>query len=125
MGAQPPKKTSAQERLKQLSDQVVGGLKQLYKEHIKPVEALYKFGEFHSPLLEDSDFDMPPMVLCLAVLGRETSFIRYLLERDFPGQRIGPEPTTDPVCSRDEWESREGDARERCCHGLFQGRSEP
>ena len=24
-----------------------------------------------------------------------------------------------PVCSRDEWESREGDARERCCHGLF------
>jgi len=25
----------------------------------------------------------------------KTSFIRYLLGRDFPGQRIGPEPTTD------------------------------
>ena len=25
----------------------------------------------------------------------KTSFIQYLLERDFPGQRIGPEPTTD------------------------------
>ena len=25
----------------------------------------------------------------------KTSFIRYLLERDFPGIRIGPEPTTD------------------------------
>jgi len=25
----------------------------------------------------------------------KTSFIKYLLERDFPGSRIGPEPTTD------------------------------
>lgn len=25
----------------------------------------------------------------------KTSFIRYLLGQDFPGQRIGPEPTTD------------------------------
>ena len=96
MGVKPPAKTTAQERLKQLSDQVVGGLKQLYKDHIKPVEALYKFGEFHSPMLEDSDFDAPPMVLMLGQYSvGKTSFIRYLLERDFPGQRIGPEPTTD------------------------------
>ncbi|KAG7258064.1 hypothetical protein CRUP_014819 [Coryphaenoides rupestris] len=25
----------------------------------------------------------------------KTTFIRYLLEQDFPGMRIGPEPTTD------------------------------
>lgn len=25
----------------------------------------------------------------------KTSFIRSLLQRDFPGQRVGPEPTTD------------------------------
>jgi hypothetical protein len=25
----------------------------------------------------------------------KTSFIEYLLERPFPGSRIGPEPTTD------------------------------
>jgi EH domain-containing protein 3 len=25
----------------------------------------------------------------------KTSFIRSLLKRDFPGQRVGPEPTTD------------------------------
>ena len=25
----------------------------------------------------------------------KTTFIKYLLERDFPGIRIGPEPTTD------------------------------
>jgi GTPase SAR1 family protein len=29
----------------------------------------------------------------------KTSFIRYLLGRDFPGQRIGPEPTTDRFCA--------------------------
>ena len=28
----------------------------------------------------------------------KTTFIRYLLEQDFPGIRIGPEPTTDRLC---------------------------
>jgi EH domain-containing protein 1 len=88
--------TTAQQQLKVMSDKVVGGLKQLYRTHIRPVEELYKFGEFHSPCLEDSDFDAPPMVLMLGQYSvGKTSFIKYLLERDFPGQRIGPEPTTD------------------------------
>ena len=30
----------------------------------------------------------------------KTSFIRYLLGQDFPGQRIGPEPTTDRFTGR-------------------------
>ncbi len=38
-------------------------------------------------------------VFCVMInthpLHLQTSFIRYLLGRDFPGQRIGPEPTTD------------------------------
>ena len=29
----------------------------------------------------------------------KTTFIRYLLEKDFPGIRIGPEPTTDGLVS--------------------------
>ena len=33
----------------------------------------------------------------------KTSFIRYLLGRDFPGQRIGPEPTTDRFTGRSPW----------------------
>jgi EH domain-containing protein 1 len=95
-GAGLGRKTTAQERLKQLSDKVIQGLKQLYKAHIRPVEELYNFGQFHSPSLEDSDFDAPPMVLMLGQYSvGKTSFIKYLLERDFPGQRIGPEPTTD------------------------------
>ena len=37
----------------------------------------------------------------------KTSFIRYLLGRDFPGQRIGPEPTTDRfVCVMNHPEER-------------------
>jgi GTPase SAR1 family protein len=33
----------------------------------------------------------------------KTSFIRYLLGRDFPGQRIGPEPTTDRFTGKDKF----------------------
>ena len=80
-----------------MSDEVINGLKKLYKHYIRPVEETYKFGEFaNSPPWEDADFDAPPMVLMLGQYSvGKTTFIRYLLERDFPGQRIGPEPTTD------------------------------
>ncbi len=63
---------------------------------ILPIEINSKFAHFASPPLSPSDFDAKPLVL---VLGQysvgKTSFIRSLLKRDFPGQRIGPEPTTD------------------------------
>ncbi len=37
-----------------------------------------------------------PMILLVGQYSTgKTSFIRYLLERDYPGLRIGPEPTTD------------------------------
>lgn len=77
-------------------DSVTDGLKHLYRQRIRPVEELYKFGEFYQPLLTDYDFDAKPMVLLLGQYSTgKTSFIRYLLGRDFPGQHIGPEPTTD------------------------------
>lgn len=79
-----------------LFDSVTDGLKHLYRQKIKPVEELYKYGEFYQPLLTDHDFDAKPMVLLLGQYSTgKTSFIRYLLGRDFPGQHIGPEPTTD------------------------------
>jgi GTPase SAR1 family protein len=56
----------------------------------------YKFGDFYSPIMNDGDFDAKPMVLLIGQYSvGKTSFIRYLLGRDFPGQHIGPEPTTD------------------------------
>ncbi|XP_023696702.1 EH domain-containing protein 3 isoform X1 [Paramormyrops kingsleyae] len=75
---------------------VSDGLKKLYKTKLLPLEEHYKFHEFHSPALEDADFDNKPMVLLVGQYSTgKTSFIRYLLEQDFPGMRIGPEPTTD------------------------------
>lgn len=74
----------------------IDALKSLYRNKIKPLEALTRFGEFHSPSLSDSDIDAKPMVLLIGQYSTgKTSFIQYLLERDFPGLTIGPEPTTD------------------------------
>ncbi|KAF7251862.1 EH domain-containing protein 4, partial [Varanus komodoensis] len=75
---------------------VTGGLKELYTKKLLPLEEHYRFHEFHSPALEDADFENKPMVLLVGQYSTgKTTFIRYLLEQDFPGMRIGPEPTTD------------------------------
>ncbi|XP_053142503.1 EH domain-containing protein 4 isoform X1 [Hemicordylus capensis] len=77
-------------------DTVTGGLKALYSKKLLPLEEYYRFHEFHSPALEDADFENKPMVLLVGQYSTgKTTFIRYLLEQDFPGMRIGPEPTTD------------------------------
>ncbi|NXA67398.1 EHD2 protein, partial [Mohoua ochrocephala] len=75
---------------------VTEGLKSLYKSKLLPVEEFYRFQEFHSPALEDADFDGKPMVLVMGQYSSgKTSFIQYLLEQEIPGARVGPEPTTD------------------------------
>ena len=72
------------------------GLKKLYRKKILPLEQASKFSHFSSPPMGPSDFEAKPMVLILGQYSvGKTSFIRSLLKRDFPGQRIGPEPTTD------------------------------
>jgi EH domain-containing protein 1 len=79
---------------------VLDGIKKIYANKIKPLEQLYNFDIFHSPILRDSDFDAKPMVLLLGQYSTgKTSFIRYLLETDYPGHHIGPEPTTDRFVS--------------------------
>jgi len=85
-------------RIKQpeVYDSVVEGLKKVYKTKILPLEQNYFFHDFHSPALDDPDFDARPMILLVGQYSTgKTTFIRYLLEKDFPGIRIGPEPTTD------------------------------
>lgn len=77
-------------------DSVVEGLKKIYRKKLLPLEEYYMFHDFHSPKLEDPDFDAKPMILLVGQYSTgKTTFIKYLLERDFPGIRIGPEPTTD------------------------------
>jgi GTPase SAR1 family protein len=74
------------------------GLKRMYRKKIMPLEIASRYAHFsHSPPLSPSDFDARPMILLIGQYSvGKTSFIRYLLgNRDFPGMRIGPEPTTD------------------------------
>lgn len=72
------------------------GLKKIYKAKLLPLEEAYDFHDFVSPPLNDPDFDAKPMILFVGQYSTgKTSLIRYLLERDYPGLRIGPEPTTD------------------------------
>lgn len=75
---------------------VTTGLQNVYKSKLLPLEKEYSFHDFHSPALDDPDFDARPMVMLVGQYSTgKTTFIRYLLEQDFPGIRIGPEPTTD------------------------------
>merc|ERR1719311_134504 len=51
---------------------------------------------FDRPELKDGYFSARPMVLLLGQYSTgKSTFIRHLLGRDYPGLRIGPEPTTD------------------------------
>jgi hypothetical protein len=75
---------------------ILEGLKKIYRESVLPLEKMYRFDEFGTPSLTDTDLECRPMVMLLGQYSTgKTSFIRYMLERDFPGVRIGPEPTTD------------------------------
>ena len=94
------------DELSRVESTTIDSLKRLYTAGIKPLEVQFKFGDFYSPLLSDADFSAKPMVLLLGSYSvGKTSFIRYLCQRDFPGQRVGPEPTTDRftiVCGSDD-----------------------
>ncbi|XP_078437592.1 EPS15 homology domain 1 [Wolffia australiana] len=75
---------------------IIDGLKRLYLEKLKPLEVAYRFNDFVSPLLTNSDFDAKPMVMLLGQYSTgKTTFIKHLLRTSYPGAHIGPEPTTD------------------------------
>eukprot|EP00658_Telonema_sp_P-2_P025755 TRINITY_DN2037_c0_g3_i1.p1 TRINITY_DN2037_c0_g3~~TRINITY_DN2037_c0_g3_i1.p1 ORF type:complete len:584 (+),score=181.56 TRINITY_DN2037_c0_g3_i1:204-1955(+) len=75
---------------------IVGGLLDIYNAKIRPLEETYRFPDFHSPILTEGEIGAKPMVMLMGQYSvGKTTFIRHLLERDFPGSRIGPEPTTD------------------------------
>ncbi|KAF5763362.1 putative EH domain-containing protein [Helianthus annuus] len=75
---------------------IVDGLKRLYNEKLKPLEVAYRYNDFASPLLTNTDFDAKPMVMLLGQYSTgKTTFIKHLLKSNYPGAHIGPEPTTD------------------------------
>ncbi|EXB63267.1 EH domain-containing protein 1 [Morus notabilis] len=72
---------------------IIDGLKRLYIKKLKPLEATYRFNDFVSPALTNSDFDAKPMVMLLGQYSTgKTTFIKHLLRSR---AHIGPEPTTD------------------------------
>ncbi|KAL7544192.1 hypothetical protein ACHAWF_007571 [Thalassiosira exigua] len=79
------------------TNRVSAKLKAIYKDNILPAEKRYRYDFFYeSPYLTDVEFDAKPQVMLVGQYSvGKTSFIRYMLGRDFPGARIGPEPTTD------------------------------
>jgi len=75
---------------------VVDGLKKAYRNKLLPLEKHYSFHDFHSPPLDDTDFDSLPQVLVIGQYSTgKSSMIKHLLRTEFPGIRVGPEPTTD------------------------------
>merc|ERR1712106_939969 len=91
-----PASTMTFQKEPEVYNTVAAGLKKLYNTKLKPLEDAYKFHDFHSPPLDEADFDAKPMILLVGQYSTgKTTFIKYLLEQEFPGMRIGPEPTTD------------------------------
>ena len=77
---------------------ILDSLRELYSEKLRPLEEKGRYNQMREPALGDAWFDSKPMVLLIGQYSvGKTSFIRYLLGRDFPGAafRIGPEPTTE------------------------------
>ena len=78
------------------TERVIQRLTEIYNAKIRPCEDLFGLSNFGFPTIEDSEFRMKPQVLlCGQYSTGKTSFIRYLIGEDFPGIRVGPEPTTD------------------------------
>ena len=60
------------------------------RKKVLPLEIASKYSHFGSPPLGPSDFEAKPMVVIVGQYSvGKTSFIRSLLRKDFPGQRIG------------------------------------
>ncbi|VWU52279.1 EH domain-containing protein [Hepatocystis sp. ex Piliocolobus tephrosceles] len=77
-------------------DNVLEGLYSLYKSYILDLETEYNYYHFYKPLLTSGDFLSKPMILLLGQYSTgKTTFIKHLIEKEYIGMRIGPEPTTD------------------------------
>ena|SRR5438034_4660015 len=65
---------------------ILESLKKIYNNKIKPLETTYNFEGFHSQSLTDSDIEAKPIVLLMGQYSTgKTTFIKYLLEREYPG----------------------------------------
>lgn len=81
--------------LKAINVAVQTAVKRLYTEKVRPLEQLFQFDGLND-LMTEAEFDAKPSVLLIGQYSvGKTTFIRNLVGCEFPGQMIGPEPTTD------------------------------
>ena len=87
-----------------LFDNVVDGLKKLYKRKLYPLEEHYLFDKFHSPFLDDPDFDAKPMILLIGQYSTGKNYIYQVFagvglswNSDWTGAHHGP------IYCGDEW----------------------
>jgi len=85
-----------------------------YQEKLLPLELDSSFHQFHALQLPPAHFLARPLILTIGQYSTgKTTFIRHLIESDYPGQQIGPEPTTDRfviVCHGEEAQKIQGNA---------------
>lgn len=77
-------------------------LQEVYRKKILPVEQAYKFEQFYSSPLTEHEIRGKPMVLLLGQYSTgKTSFIQSIIGKEYPGARVGPEPTVSTwACNR-------------------------
>ncbi|KAI8815637.1 P-loop containing nucleoside triphosphate hydrolase protein [Fimicolochytrium jonesii] len=93
--AKSPSKHDKDSTGKEFTD-IVDGLKSIYKNKIRPLEQAYSFEQFHSPYLTDADIEAKPIVLLIGGYSTgKSTFVKHILDKEYPGLHIGPEPTTD------------------------------
>ena len=77
-------------------DNYLKQLGRIYASKIKVIEQTFSFDTFNSPCLSAAEIECKPIILLLGQYSTgKTSFIKYLLQKEYPGAHIGPEPTTD------------------------------
>ena len=75
---------------------VVKSLKSLYLKKLRPLERKYFFHDFLKPEILPNELGAKPTILLLGQYSvGKTSFIKHLINAEYPGMHIGPEPTTD------------------------------
>lgn len=76
--------------------QVLKELKELYLKTVRPIEQISNFERLGHGILNEGDFESPPLVLLIGPYSAgKTTMMEYLIGKEFPGGRVGPEPTTD------------------------------
>uniref|UniRef100_A0A5S6R2Q5 EH domain-containing protein n=1 Tax=Trichuris muris TaxID=70415 RepID=A0A5S6R2Q5_TRIMR len=67
-----------------------------YREKVLPVERALSLDIIYGPPMCDAEFGSPPLLLFLGPFSSgKTTMIQYMMNMDYPGMSIGPEPSTD------------------------------